>query len=127
MHQNVNQHDVENAAWHFLCVARIEGVKAARMSLIKIDTTRDNRAPMSEVYEFYAGRGSKDTILQAAENAGTEVARMYAHLYLGLYYEVAGDQDKARHHMREAAGAKLRNHYMHDVAKIHLFERDWDR
>ncbi len=125
-HQAVNRQDVENAAWHFICVARMEGVEAARKSLIKIDTTRDTRIPMSEVYQFYAGRGSEDAVSKAAENADTELARMYAHLYLGLYYEVAGEVEKARGHMRKAAAAKLQNHYMHDVAKVHLLQRNWE-
>src|SRR5579885_1436778 len=37
LHQTVNPHDVENAAWHFLCVARLEGVAEARTALLKID------------------------------------------------------------------------------------------
>ena len=126
-HRTVNPHDVENAAWHFICVAAVDGVGAARISLIKIDTTRDTRIPMSEVYRFYAGRGSEDSVLEAAQNADTELARMYAHLYLGLYYEVAGEVDRARVHMRKAAAARLKSHYMHDVAKVHLLQRQWDR
>jgi len=126
-HKTVNPHDVENATWHFICVARTDGVEAARESLIKIDTTRDTRVPMSEVYRFYAGRGSKDAVIEAAETVGTERARMYSHLYLGLYYEAAGEADKARSHMRKAAAAKLQDHYMHDVAKIHLLQRKWHR
>ncbi len=126
-HQTVNPHDVENATWHFICVAAVEGVDAARESLIKIDTTRDTRVPMSEVYQFYAGRGSEDSVIEAADKADTELARMYAHLYLGLYYEVAGEVDKARGHIRQAAAAKLQTHYMHDVAKVHLLQRKWDR
>ncbi len=127
LHQTVNPHDVENATWHFICVAAIDGVGAAKKSLIKIDITRDTRIPMSEVYRFYAGRGSEDSVIEAADKANTELARMYAHLYLGLYYEVAGEVDKARSHMRKAAAAKLRKHYMHDVAKIHLLQRKWER
>ena len=126
-HKAVNPHDVENATWHFICVARIDGVEAARRSLIKIDTTRDARVPMSEVYEFYAGRGSERAVSEAAEEADTERARMYARLYLGLYYEAAGEVDKARNHMRKAAAARLQNHYMHDVAKVHLRVRKWHR
>ena len=126
-HQTVNPHDVENAAWHFICAAAIDGVEAARESLIKVDTSRDTRIPMSEVYQFYAGCGSEDSVIEAADNADTELARMYAHLYLGLYHEVTGEVDKARDHMRKAAAARLQNHYMHDATKVHLLQRKWDR
>ena len=146
-HQAVNPHDVENAAWHFICVARLEGIEAARETLIKIDTTRDARVPMSEVYQFYRGRGSQDAVIKAAHTADTEVARMYAHLYLSLYYEAAekayqasGSEgpganppganppvSKAQYHMRKAAAARLKNNYMHDVAKVHLLQREWNR
>ena len=126
-HQNVNRHDVENAAWHFVCVAQTDGIEAARKSLIKIDTSRDARIPMSEVYQFYAGRGSEDSVMKAAERVDTELARMYAHLYLGLYYEVAGKVDQAREHMRKAATARLKKNYMHDVAKVHMLQREWNR
>ncbi|MCH2114855.1 MAG: tetratricopeptide repeat protein [Pirellulales bacterium] len=125
LHQTVNPHDVENAAWHFLCVARLEGIEAARKSLIRIDTTRDRRIPMSEIYDFYAGRGPEITVIRAAERAGTKAARMYAHLYLGLYYEVANKAEPARAHIRKAAAANLMQHTMHDVAKIHLLQRKW--
>lgn len=126
-HKAVNPHDVENATWHFICVARTDGVDAARKSLIQIDTTRDTRVPMAEAYQFFAGRGSEDAVITVAEKAGTERARMYAHLYLGLYYEAVGEADKARGHMQKAATAKLQDHYMHDVAKIHLLQRKWHR
>ena len=126
-HQTVNPNDVENAAWHFVCVARSGDVDLARASLIGIDTRRDKRVPMAEVYQFYAGRISADDVLKASEEGKSELARMYAHLYLGLYYEVAENHAKAKDHMRKAAAAKLRNHYMHDVAKVHLRQRKWDR
>ena len=126
-HQTVNRHDVENAAWHFVCVAQTDGVEVARESLIKLDASRDTRIPMSEVYEFYAGGGSEDSVMEAVERADTERARMYAHLYLGLYYEVVGKLDQARGHMRKAAAASLTKHYMHDVAKVHLQQRKWNR
>ena len=124
-HQAVNPHDVENAAWHFLCVAKEKDVEQARKALIKIDTRKDTRVPMTEVYELYAGRGSEETVLAAAKRDGSERARMYAHLYLGLYHEVTGNEKKARDHLQQAAAAKLQDHYMHDVAKVHLRQREW--
>jgi lipoprotein NlpI len=125
-HQNVNRHDVENAAWHFICVARADGVETARKRMLKIDVARDVRIPMREVYQFYAGRGSEAAILAAAQQADTEAARMYAQLYLGLYYEVAGKVEQARDYLRQAAAAKLEQHYMCDVAKVHLLQRKWN-
>lgn len=124
-HQAVNRNDVENAAWHFLCVAKLEGVEAAGKQLLPIDTRRDTRVPMREVYEFYAGRGAVAEVLDAARQDGSERAKMYAHLYLGLYHEVKGEKDEARKHLWVSADAKLRNNYMHEVAKVHLFERKW--
>lgn len=124
-HKAVNPHDVENAAWHFLCVARQENVEAGRKTLIEIDTRRDTRVPMAEVYELYAGRGSQETVLAAAKHDGSQRARMYAHLYLGLYYEVLGNEENARHFLDQAAAAKLQDHYMHDVARVHLGQRGW--
>ena len=51
-HKAVNPHDVENATWHFICVARQDGLEAARKALIEIDIKRDTRVPMAQVYEF---------------------------------------------------------------------------
>jgi lipoprotein NlpI len=124
-HQQVNPHDVENATWHFLCVAKLNGLEAAKKALIPINTARDIRIPMAQIYELYAGHGSEKSVLAAAKKADSERAQMYAHLYLGLYYEVAGNTKQAQLHMKLAAAAKLRNNYMHEVAKIHLLQRDW--
>jgi lipoprotein NlpI len=126
LHQNVNRNDVENAAWHFICVARADNIETARKNILEIDVARDVRVPMREVYQFYAGGGTEAAILAAAQQADTEVARMYAHLYLGLYYEVAGKVDRARDYLRQSAAAKLEQHYMCDVAKVHLLQRQWN-
>jgi lipoprotein NlpI len=125
-HQTVNPHDVENAAWHFLCVARLEGLEAARKSLIKIDTTRDTRVPMAEIYDLFAGRCSPADVRQAAANDQSPTAMMYADLYLGLYSEAAGHRSDARKSLRAAADANVPDNYMHDVAKVHVQQRHWD-
>jgi lipoprotein NlpI len=125
LHKSVNPNDVENAVWHFLCVARQRGIDQARNDLMKIDLAQDDRVPMAEIYAFYAGRGSEEPVLKAAKKAETETAQMYAHLYLGLYFEAAGDAKKARSHLQQAAAARVSDNYMHDVAKVHLLERKW--
>jgi hypothetical protein len=42
----------------------------------------------------------------------------YAHLYLGIYYEVAGDKTKALEHLTLAEKGRI-SHYMGDVAHVH--------
>jgi lipoprotein NlpI len=126
LHKTVNPHDVENAAWHFLCAARSQGTEKARRLLIKIDVKRDPRVPMEQIYALYKGTGSADQVLAAAREADTETARMYANLYLGLYYEATGVKDQAREYIQKAARAQLRDNYMHDVARVHVRQREWD-
>jgi lipoprotein NlpI len=43
----------------------------------------------------------------------------YAHLYIGLFDEAAGDAKGAREHIAIANEHRI-NHYMGDVARVHL-------
>ena len=120
-YQTVDDNDVENAVWRYLCMARDQGVEAARGDLLKIK--RDLRVPMMEVYGLYKGELKPADVLAATE-AGEPTAaelnarRFYAHLYLGLYYEVAGDAKLARKHLDAARQHKI-GHYMWNVADVH--------
>jgi lipoprotein NlpI len=125
LHQTVNPNDVENAAWHFLCVVHLEGLEAAQKSMLKVDTTRDTRVPMPEIYQMLAGRGSAEYALNAAMRDGTPQAQMYANLYVGLFLEAIGDKGPAQPYIRRAAAAKVPGNYMRDVAKVHLRQRHW--
>jgi hypothetical protein len=51
VHQTVNPNDVENAAWHFICVAKAEGLEEAKKNLIPI--RGDSRVPMAEVHNLF--------------------------------------------------------------------------
>ncbi len=122
LHQTVNPRDVENAAWHFLCVARASSVTKARASLIPV--TGDGRVPMTEVQLLFAGKLKPEDVLKAAQaGEGSKERRneqlFYAHLYLGLYYEALGDAVKAREHILRAATEFKSDHYMGDVARVH--------
>ena len=126
LHRTVNPNDVENPAWHFLCVAKLEGVQAARGKLLPVG--EDSRVPMKEILDFYAGRCEPAVVLAAAEQGAPAARRnqlCYAHLYLGLYYEAAGDPGKAREHMTQAAGPYKMDHFMGQVAVMHAKLRDW--
>lgn len=125
-HQTVNTADVENAAWHFICVARAESVEAARKALIPIEG--DTRVPMKQVHELFAGKGSVGDVLKAAESGEGEDLknhRCYAHLYLGLYFEALGDEAKAKEHMLKAAKDFQMDHYMGKCAQVHVKVRGW--
>jgi lipoprotein NlpI len=121
-YEKVDTNDVENAVWHFLCNARRVGVAKAREAMLKIG--KDNRVPMTEVYDLYRGKATPADVLAAAE-AGKVLAEerkqqlFYAHLYLGLYHDVMGDRPKALEHMALAEGKYRVAHYMGDVAHVH--------
>lgn len=120
-YQTVDDNDVENAVWRFLCMARDQGVEAARADMLKIK--RDLRVPMMEVYGLYKGDLKPADVLAAVEAgeptpAELNARRFYAHLYLGLYYEVAGDAALAKQHIELARQHKI-GHYMWNVADVH--------
>src|SRR5712691_1977080 len=52
-HRTVNPNDVENAAWHFLCVARAESPEKAKATLLPVGP--DPRAPMRQIYQMLRG------------------------------------------------------------------------
>ncbi|HKQ37312.1 MAG TPA: tetratricopeptide repeat protein, partial [Verrucomicrobiae bacterium] len=67
-HQKVNPRDVENAVWHFLCVARAQGVEKAKASLIPIEG--DPRVPMKQIHALYAGKAKPEDVFAAAKQRG---------------------------------------------------------
>lgn len=122
LHQTVNSHDVENAVWHFLCMAREQGVEKARAALIPIDG--DSRVPMAQVHQLFAGKLKPADVLAAATAGNVSGERkerqvFYAHLYLGLYYEAIGDAKLAREHIEKSAAEYQKHDYMGDVAHVH--------
>jgi lipoprotein NlpI len=130
-HRTVNPHDVENASWHYLCVARAavaggadakKAVEKARGLLIPIKG--DRRVPMMNVHALYAGKGTPQDVLAAARagEPGEEELKdrlFYAHLYIGLWHEAAGQAEEARKHIDLAAKEYAQDHYMGDVARVH--------
>lgn len=120
LHQTVNNQDVENAAWHFICKTRVDGIEAAREALIPIGF--DSRVPMGEIWKLFAGTGTVEDVLDAAEN-GSRYRRQqlcYAHLYLGLYFEALNDKKLATQHIELAATTYAMDNYMGMVAQVHL-------
>ena len=91
---------------------------------------RDARVPMKEVHDLFAGKGSEDAVMKAAEkgDAGSNDLRnqlCYAHLYLGLYHEALGHTDQAKAHLLKAAKDYAMDHYMGRTAQVHVKLRGW--
>ena len=123
-HQKVNGHDVENAAWHFICAVRQKNgsVKKVREKFIPIKG--DRRVPMAEIHDLYGGKGTVEAVLEAAKKDadGMELRNQlcYAHLYLGLYFEALEQPEKSKAHMKKAAVDFKMDHYMGKVAQLHF-------
>ena len=132
-HQKVNAADVENAIWHYLCVAKVEGVDAAQKALYPY--AGDSRAWAKAVYELYAGTGTPEAVLKAAESAENDAEKngrlCYSQLYLGFHDEVHGKPKEALEHFKLAdeAGKKVPNGsgllswYMKETARVFFEER----
>ncbi|TWT53481.1 lipoprotein NlpI [Rubripirellula amarantea] len=114
-HRIVNPHDVENAAWHFLCVAKASDVEQARKILLPAPD--DRRAPMKEILERLPG-GSDQAIVDRMNQLHDVNASFYGNLYIGLIADAEGDKDTAKRYIRLAAETPL-SHYMADVARVY--------
>src|SRR5580704_15986842 len=74
-HRAVNPDDVENAAWHFLCVARAESPAKARAALLPVGP--DARVPMREIYQMFRGTLVPEQVLSATGSRPD--AQFYGH------------------------------------------------
>jgi lipoprotein NlpI len=116
-HRTVNPNDVENPAWHFMCVAKAESPAKARAALLPVGP--DQRSPMREIYQMFRGTKMPDEVLKVAGNEPS--ARFFAELYVGLYYDATGQPRLAIEHLRRAAAKEYASvgGYMHRVAELH--------
>jgi lipoprotein NlpI len=120
-YQKFHDQDVENSVWRYLCIARASGVEKARATLLPISS--DPRVPMMQIYGLYQGKLKPVDVLAAANasppNRDVHNRRLfYAHLYIGLWHEAAGEADEAKKHILEAEKHKIA-HYMWDVVHVH--------
>jgi len=115
-HRTVNPNDVENAVWHFLCVARAETPEIARAALLPVGP--DRRAPMKEIYALFRGDLAPEEVMAAAGDQSSPL--FYAHLYVGLYFEALGREEAAFEHIAAAANDRYAaaGGYMHMVARV---------
>lgn len=103
-HQTLNTQDVENSVWHLLCQAKLTSVDEARQSMIQING--DFRVPMKQVFQLFAGTATPEDVLKASgykQGSLRQSSELYHGLiYVGLYYEMMGDQDASIDAMEQA-------------------------
>lgn len=119
-HRIVNPNDVENAAWHFLCVSKAESFERAKQ--VVLPAPGDPRAPMEEVLQMLSN-GDTDAVNARVNQfpAGSESradAAFYGDFYLGLYADAQGDREDALRLLTRCA-KNAPHHYMGDVARVY--------
>lgn len=121
-YQDFDSNDVENAVWRFMCMARTDGLAKARKGILKIGN--DRRVPMRQVYDLYKGDLTPIDVLAKARAGKPDAEQLsrrlfYAHLYIGIYYDLLGKKKLALEHLNLATDKHRVGHYMWDVARIH--------
>ncbi len=130
-YQTVDDADVENAVWHYLCNARVVGRDQARAEIPKVRP--DRRVPLMTVLELFQGRATVDDVDRAC--AGADLApeekasrRFFANLYIGLFLVSEEQPAAALERLTAAADPALADPkhggggYMWEVARVHAAE-----
>lgn len=117
--------DRENGIWRFMSQTRSAGPEKARKGLLKYEKT--DRPPYPWLYSLYAGKMKPEQVVAAIKKAGFDEGyevrvRFHADLYLGIHYELVGNNEKALEHLRKAtanAFGRASGTYMWQVARVH--------
>jgi lipoprotein NlpI len=124
MRQQLGTNTIENAFWHFLCSARLEGVEKARASMMPFQDDSPTLA-MRKIYDLFAGKAKPEDVLASAQAnyaSSQQLHRQlfFANFYLGFYCELLGDNDSALAYATKASANDLKpNNFMGDVAVAH--------
>ena len=115
----VDSLDIENGLWRFLCIAEDEGIANAQETMLEY--RREVRNPFPALLALYLNRGSADAVLEDARSDTSSAEELtvnlfYAHYYLGKYYEIIDQRDRALTHVREALKHEIR-HFMYFCAE----------
>jgi lipoprotein NlpI len=119
-HRRVNPNDVENAAWHFLCVSKAESFAQAREKVLP--APNDPRVPMKQVMNLLK-TGNTEAVDKAVNATSVDsdervIAQFYGDFYLGLYADAKGDRASAAKLLNRSVEDAPRN-YMGDVARVY--------
>ncbi|MEM0925320.1 MAG: tetratricopeptide repeat protein [Planctomycetota bacterium] len=116
IHRDVNPKDVENAAWHFLCLAKLESPEKARQRVLP--APNDSRPPMKEVLEMLKTGDTAD-VAEKTEKSTDPMAKFYGNFYLALHADALDQRQDAIKFMKLAVGGPPMR-YMGDVARVYL-------
>jgi lipoprotein NlpI len=100
-YQTVDDVDRENGLWRFLAMAQTVGKEKARQEMINYKNS--DRPPFDDIYKMFQGKLDPDTFsrrVTSATQGGKQ--RFYADLYLGLYFDVEGQKDRAIQFLKAA-------------------------
>lgn len=119
-HRRVNPNDVENAAWHFLCVAKSSSIDKAREN--RLPAPGDPRPPLEEVLRVLAD-GDPEPVVRRIESFPADSperrsAAFYGYLYLGMVADAEGDADRALELVQRSV-ENAGNNYMGDIARVY--------
>jgi lipoprotein NlpI len=120
-HRRINSNDVEVATWHFFSNAKLAGLETARSRLLPV--TGDTRVPLPEIWRLYAGQADARAVFAAADALSDASARaiagFYAHLYVALYLDAAGQPAEALPHARDAATQSHAYDFLGQAARLY--------
>ncbi len=118
----VNAQDVEETVWRYLCMARLQGVAIAQESLQAVQD--DPRPVLRSIYDLYAGNALPEQVLAVGTEEGDR-GLFYSHLYVGLWFEAAQNEEQAKAHITTAADQYPIDDYMWRLACVHQKLRGW--
>lgn len=121
LHRTVNPHDVENALWHFYCVAKASTAEQARA--IVLPAPGDRRVPMEQLLWLYRGVSQEAAVRAEVDKLPPDSqqrasAAFYADLYLAMHADALGNRQQALE-LAARASAVPEVNYMTDVGRVY--------
>ncbi|GJP56890.1 hypothetical protein CLOM_g15948 [Closterium sp. NIES-68] len=121
-----NSRDAEESIWYFVSEARANGADSARESMPEVP--RDPGKVLRAAYDMFKSGADPLQVLAAAGDDEGGSSAFYARLYVGLFFEIMGDEATSRKYMQSAAATEYAcrsSDYMAAVARVHCLRRQW--
>ncbi|GJP80902.1 hypothetical protein CLOP_g11100 [Closterium sp. NIES-67] len=88
-----NSRDAEESIWYFVSEARANGADSARESMPEVP--RDPGKVLRAAYDMFKSGADPLQVLAAAGDDEGGSSAFYARLYVGLFFEIMGDEQQA--------------------------------